>query len=86
MGSQHGPLFALVLCTLLLTDTDKESELKEKVCYSGMDGSDHRGSVTMGPMSQSDRFPREMRKKMLVLSHVSLLVPLFSLLSANLTH
>lgn len=39
VGSPHWPLFAPALCTLLLTNSDKESELrKKKLCLLELDG------------------------------------------------
>lgn len=72
VGSAHGPLFAPALCTQLLTDSDKESELGKKralfVTQAWMvsaQGEHHNQSNV-----SVYRFPREMRKKMLMFSYV----------------
>lgn len=69
MGSRHGPLFAPPLCTLLLTDSDKESELKKKkrkkrfVCRSGPDGFWPRGQHHNESNVSVYRFPRQNEKE-----------------------
>lgn len=68
VGSTHGPLFAPALCTQLLTDSDKESELGKKkkralfVARAWM-ASAHRESITISPMSQCIDFQEKWERK-----------------------
>lgn len=71
VGLLHGPFFAPALCTLLLTDSDKESELGGKALFvAGLDGLWPQGQHHNESNVSVYRFPREMSQKMLALSHV----------------